>query len=99
VWASGRLRKAATSASSSVQVRLTSDLETPASTPRALTRSSTLRVEVPCTQGLLTTASNARSIRRRGSSAGKNDPWRNLGILSSTSPALVGSNRDRDPLR
>jgi hypothetical protein len=49
MWASERERNAATSASSSAQIRLTSDLEMPASTPRALTRSSTLRVEVPCT--------------------------------------------------
>jgi hypothetical protein len=47
--ASERDRNAATSASSSAQIRETSDLEIPASTPRALTRSSTLRVEVPCT--------------------------------------------------
>ena len=49
MWDNGRLRKAATSASSSPQMRETSDLEIPLSTPRALTRSSTLRVEVPCT--------------------------------------------------
>src|SRR5215211_4834507 len=37
----------------------------------------------------MTTASKARSIRRRGSSsAGKKEPSRSLGILSSTSPAL-----------
>jgi len=46
---SGRLRKLATSPSSSAQMRLTSDLEMPLSTPNARTRSSTLRVEVPCT--------------------------------------------------
>jgi hypothetical protein len=49
VWASDRDRNAATSVSSSAQIRETSDLEIPASTPKALTRSSTLRVEVPCT--------------------------------------------------
>jgi hypothetical protein len=49
VWASERDRKAVTSASSSAQIRLTSDLEIPESTPKALTKSSTLRVEVPCT--------------------------------------------------
>jgi hypothetical protein len=46
---SERDRKAATSASSSAQIRETSLLEIPESTPNALTRSSTLRVEVPCT--------------------------------------------------
>jgi hypothetical protein len=46
---SERDRNTVTSASNSAQIRLTSDLEIPASTPRALTRSSTLRVEVPCT--------------------------------------------------
>ena len=37
------------SPSSSAQIRLTSDLETPDSRPRAATRSSTLRVDTPCT--------------------------------------------------
>jgi hypothetical protein len=49
VWASEREPNVATSASSSPQIRETSLLEMPASTPRALTRSSTLRVETPCT--------------------------------------------------
>jgi hypothetical protein len=97
---SERERKAATSVSSSAQIRETSDLEIPASTPRALTRSSTLRVEMPCTSASMTTASSARSMRRRGSNgAGKKEPSRSLGIRSSTSPALVDNNRDRDPLR
>jgi hypothetical protein len=48
----------------------------------------------------MTTANKARSMRRRGSnSAGKNEPSRSFGMRSSTSPALVNSNRDRDPLR
>jgi hypothetical protein len=47
--ASDRSRSAATSASRSAQIRETSDLEMPESPPRALTRSSTFRVEVPCT--------------------------------------------------
>jgi hypothetical protein len=50
--------------------------------------------------GSITTANNARSMGRRGSnSAGKNDPSRSLGMRNSTSPALVDSSRDRDPLR
>jgi hypothetical protein len=81
-------------------MRLTSDLEIPASTPSARTRSSTLRVEVPGTEASITTASNARSMRRRGSnSAGKNEPSRSLGMGNSTSPALVDNSRERDPLR
>jgi hypothetical protein len=43
-----RSRNAATSVSRSAQIRDTSDLEIPLSAPSALTRSSTLRVEVPC---------------------------------------------------
>jgi hypothetical protein len=97
---SERERNAATSASSSAQIRLTADLEMPASTPRALTRSSTLRVEVPCTSASITTASSARSMRRPGSSsAGKHEPSRSFGMRSSTSPALVDSSRVRVPLR
>jgi hypothetical protein len=50
--------------------------------------------------GSITTASSARSMRRRGSSnAGKNEPSRSFGMRSSTSPALVDSSRDQDPLR
>ena len=45
---SDRPRNAATSSSRSAQIRDTSDLEMPVSTPRALTRSSTFRVETPC---------------------------------------------------
>ena len=44
-----RSRKAASSSSSPPQIRLTSDLEIPESTPSASTRSSTLRVETPWT--------------------------------------------------
>jgi hypothetical protein len=48
----------------------------------------------------MTTADRARSMRRRRSRMeGKNDPLRSLGILSSTSPALVDSSRSRLPLR
>jgi hypothetical protein len=48
----------------------------------------------------ITTASSARSMRRRGSnSAGKNEPSRSLGMRNSTSPALVDNSRERDPLR
>jgi hypothetical protein len=44
-----RSRNRAISASSPPQIRDTSDLETPDPTPNAATRSSTLRVETPCT--------------------------------------------------
>ena len=44
----GRVRNAATTGSSAPQIRDTSDFEIP-STPRALTRASTFRVETPCT--------------------------------------------------
>ena len=56
----------------------------PLSVPSALTRSSTLRVEVPC---------------RRSSSDGKNDPVRSRGIFRSRSPAVVAIVRGRCPLR
>ena len=70
----------------------------PASHPSALTRSSTLRVDTPCTD--VTTANRARSIRRRRSSSeGKNDPVRIFGIFRSRSPAWVVSSLSRWPLR
>jgi hypothetical protein len=81
-------------------MRLTSLLEMPEATPRALTRSWTLRVDTPCTQASMTTAYRARSMRRRRSSRlGKNEPSRSLGMPSSTSPAGVDSNLERWPLR
>ena len=43
-----RSRNAPTSVSRSAQIRDTSDLEMPVSAPKALTRSSTLRVDTPC---------------------------------------------------
>jgi hypothetical protein len=46
---SGRSRNALASVSKSAQIRETSLLEIPVSAPRALTRSSTVRVEVTCT--------------------------------------------------
>ena len=68
----------------------TSDLEIPLSAPRALTRSSTLRVEVPCRYASMITANRDWSTRRRRSSSdGKNDPARNRGMRSSRSPAVV----------
>ena len=65
----GRPQNAATWPSSSAQMRETSDFDTPASMPSARTRSSTLRVETPCTYASMTTAHSARSMRRRGSSS------------------------------
>ena len=47
------------------KMRDTSDLEMPDVAPRALTRTSTLRDGSPCTRASITTANNARSIRRR----------------------------------
>jgi len=49
MWPKGRAAQSATSASRPAQIRDTSDLEIPASTPNAATRSSTLRVDTPCT--------------------------------------------------
>ena len=81
-------------------MRLTWLLDTPASMPRAPTRSSTLRVDTPWTNASMITAHRARSMRRRGSRReGKKLPWRSLGMASSTSPALVDSSRERLPLR
>jgi len=75
-------------------------LEIPELTPSAATRSSTLRVDTPCTHASITTAYRARSIRRRRSNNdGKNDPVRNFGIFNSKSPAFVAHRRARCPLR
>jgi hypothetical protein len=49
LWTKLRVRNASISLSSSEQIRDTSDLEIPASTPVAATRSSTLRVDTPWT--------------------------------------------------
>jgi hypothetical protein len=59
VSASGRSRNAATSSSRLAQIRDTSDFEMPVSAPSAFTRSSTLRVETPCTYASITTANRA----------------------------------------
>jgi hypothetical protein len=53
-------RNASSSESSSAQMRDTSDLEIPDSTPRAWTRSSTFLVETPCTQASTTTANRCQ---------------------------------------
>ena len=75
-------------------------LAVPDSTPRAATRSSTLRVLTPSTQACITTACRATSMRRRGaSSEGKNDPVRTLGIFTVRSPVAVASSLSRVPLR
>lgn len=48
----------------------------------------------------MTTANSARSMRRRRSNRlGKNEPWRSLGMASSTSPAAVDNSLGRCPLR
>ena len=49
MWSNRRVRNAVTTSSSPAQIRETSDFETPESIPKALTRSSTERVETPCT--------------------------------------------------
>jgi len=49
VWSRRRVRNAVTTSSRPAQIRGTSDLEMPKSILRAATRSSTLRVETPCT--------------------------------------------------
>src|SRR3982074_145079 len=68
--------------------------------PSAWTRASTLRVDVPVTNASITTAHNAWSIRRRGSSSdGKKVPSRSFGMRRDTSPALVDNNLGLLPLR
>ena len=84
----------------SLQIRETVDLEIPDSLPRALTRSSTLRVETPSIHAWQITAYRALSTLRRGwSREGKNDPVRSLGMASSTSPAVVATVLGLVPLR
>jgi hypothetical protein len=65
------LRNAPTRSSRPAQILETCDFEMPVSTPIAATRSSTDRVETPLTYASITTAYNAWSIRRRGSSSGE----------------------------
>ena len=84
----------------SAQIRETWDLEMPDSQPRALTRSSTLRVETPSTQAVAITAYRALSTLLRGDSRdGKKEPRRSLGMARSTSPAVVATVLERVPLR
>ena len=95
-----RDRNSCTPSSISLQIRETVDLEIPDSLPRALTRSSTLRVETPSIHAWQITAYRALSTRLRGwSRDGKNDPVRSLGMASSTSPAVVATVLRRLPLR
>ena len=84
----------------SLQIRETVERLIPDSLPRALTRSSTLRVETPSIHAEQITAYRALSTRLRGwSRDGKNDPVRSLGMASSTSPAVVATVLRRLPLR
>lgn len=59
MWVNVRSRKRAISVSSPWQILDTVDFETPQSTPSAVTRSSTLRVDTPCTSASMITAYNA----------------------------------------
>jgi hypothetical protein len=80
-------------------MRETSDFERP-SMPRARTKSSTFRVETPCTYASCTTASSPCSARRRGCSKdGKYVPGRTFGIANSMVPTRVSQVRVRYPLR
>src|SRR5690554_4603793 len=100
MWSNGRPSHELISSSRLAQMRDTSLLEMPASTPNAVTRSSTLRVDTPCTNASITTACNATSIRRQGASSdGKKLPERSFGIATSTSPDVVETSLDRVPLR
>ena len=84
----------------SLQIRETVERLIPDSLPRALTRSSTLRVETPSIQAEQITAYRALSTLRRGwSRDGKNEPVRSLGMASSTSPAVVATVLGLVPLR
>lgn len=96
----GAPEKALTPRSSSAHSRLTSLLLMP-SIPRVRTRASTLRVLTPWTYASWTTATRARSARRRGSISqpGKYEPRRSLGMSSSIVPARVSQSRVRWPLR
>ena len=89
-----------TPSSMSLQIRETVERLIPDSLPRALTRSSTLRVETPSIQAEQITAYRALSTLRRGwSRDGKNEPVRSLGMASSTSPAVVATVLGLVPLR
>ena len=100
MWSSGRASHAPTSSSMPAQMRETSLLEMPVSAPRATTRSSTFRVDTPCTNASITTACSATSTRRRGvSSDGKNEPRRSFGTATSRSPDVVDTVLGRWPLR
>ena len=70
----------------------------PDSLPRALTGSSTLRVETPSIHAWQITAYRALSTRLRVWE-GKNDPVRNLWMASSTSSAVVATVLGLVPLR
>ena len=94
MWASERNRKPATSASSSAQVRLTSDRRSRLHA-QGLTRLSTLQMEVPRPQ-----ASHHRrqgpvdaATRLQHQQDGKELDLPQLGVLSSTAPAFVDSSR------
>ena len=71
----------------------------PDAAPRAATRAVDLAGGDAVHVGLHDPANRARSMRRRSRMEGKKLPLRNLGIRSSTSPALVVSRRWRLPLR
>ena len=97
---SDRARNSCTPSLMSLQIRETVEREMPDSLPRALTRSSTLRVETPSIQAEQITAYRALSTLRRGwSREGKNEPVRSLGMASSTSPAVVATVLGLVPLR
>lgn len=70
------------------------------SNPNALTRMSTLRVEVPVMWAVMITPRNTLStLRRDSSSVGESDPTRRFRIRSSTSPAGEANVRRRPRLR
>ena len=84
----------------SLQIRETVERLMPDSLPRALTRSSTLRVETPSIHAEQITAYRALSTRLRGWSRDrKKDPVRSSGMASSTSPAVVATVLGLVPLR
>ena len=77
--------------SMSLQIRETVERLIPDSLPRALTRSSTLRVETPSIQAEQITAYRALSTLRRGwSRDGKNEPVRSLGMAGFHLPGGGG---------
>jgi hypothetical protein len=91
---SERERNATTSASSAAQILLTSDLEMPASTPRALTRSSTfasggaVHVGLPSRPPAAPGRCGGGLQQRREAQA-----FRSFGMRNSTSPTLVDNNQ------